>query len=276
MKSSILVVLLGFVASTYAAALTLQSPKFTVSSPNGEQKRSEPISFTKKPSPVQLGPQDVLRISFQITEKENGAGVQPHQAFLRFYDDISGEDGVQPIRVATSGKAKFELNMARPPRSLPPTSPDSTLKVSLIVGSFVHTPLTVDLFDLIVPASQPVAPHPEEVRYHPQPAIEHTFRPEQKTPPAFISAVFSVLVLAPWVVLVGLWSQLSPKVPHLFSPKIVPFTATLGAFEVLLFLYWLDLKLGQVLLYGAGLGIVAVLTGKTALVQVGKLRKGSI
>ena len=42
MKSPILVVLLGFVASTCAAALTLQSPKFTVSSPNGEHIRSEP------------------------------------------------------------------------------------------------------------------------------------------------------------------------------------------------------------------------------------------
>ena len=41
MKSSILLALLGFVASTYAAALTLQSPKFTVSSPSGEQIRSE-------------------------------------------------------------------------------------------------------------------------------------------------------------------------------------------------------------------------------------------
>ena len=94
--------------------------------------------------------------------------------------------------------------MARPPSSLPPTSPDSTLGVSLVVGSFVHKPLTVNFFDLIIPASQPVAPHPEEVHYHPRPAIEHTFRPGQKTPPAFISAVFSALVLAPWIVLVGL------------------------------------------------------------------------
>lgn len=99
--------------------------------------------------------------------------------------------------------------MARPPSSFPPTSPDSTLKVSLIIGSFVHKSLTVDLFDLTVPASQPVVPHPEEVYYRPQPMIEHTFRPEQRTPPAFISAVFSLLVLSPWVVLLGLVSPLS-------------------------------------------------------------------
>ena len=97
--------------------------------------------------------------------------------------------------------------MARPPSSLPPTSPDSTLEVSLIIGSFVHQPLTINLFDLVVPASQPVAPHPEEVHYHPQPKIEHTFRPEQKTPPAFISAFFSALVVSPWIVLLGLVSS---------------------------------------------------------------------
>ena len=42
MKSSTLAVLLGFVASAYAAALTLQSPRFTVTSSDGEQIRSEP------------------------------------------------------------------------------------------------------------------------------------------------------------------------------------------------------------------------------------------
>ena len=99
--------------------------------------------------------------------------------------------------------------MARPPSSLPPTTSDSTLEVSLMIGSFVHKPLAVDLFDLLIPASQPVVPHPEEVHYHPQPTIEHTFRPEQKTPPAFISAVFSALVLTPWIVLIGLVGSLS-------------------------------------------------------------------
>ena len=48
MKSSILVVLLGFVASTYASALNLQSPKFTALF-QVEQIRPEPYV-----SPVDL------------------------------------------------------------------------------------------------------------------------------------------------------------------------------------------------------------------------------
>ena len=55
----------------------------------------------------------------------------------------------------------------------------------------------------------------------------------------------------------------------------MPFTTTLGALEALLFWYWVDLRLGQVLLYGSGLGIVVILVYKTASVPVGKLRKGS-
>jgi oligosaccharyltransferase complex subunit delta (ribophorin II) len=79
--------------------------------------------------------------------------------------------------------------------------------VSLIIGSFVHSPLKEHLFDLTVPASQPVTPHPEEHTFHPLPPIHHTFNPEQKLPPAFISAVFSALVASPWVVLLGLVSH---------------------------------------------------------------------
>jgi len=247
----------------------LQSPRFTITSGTGEQIRSEQIYA---PSPLTLGPADTLRISFQVVEEGKGTGVQPHQTFLRFYDPLSGEEGIQPVRVASSGKAKFELNMARPPPSLPPTSANSPLKVSLIVGSFVHSPATYDLFQLNVPASHPVTPHPDEHSFHPLPPIHHTFRPEQKVPPMFISAIASILVISPWVVLLGIWSNIRPKVPHLFSAKILPFTVTLVAFEGLLFWYWVDLKLGQVLLYGGILSLAAVLTGKTALVKIGEHR----
>jgi len=68
----------------------------------------------------------------------------------------------------------------------------------------VHAPAKYDLFDLYIPASQAPPEHPDEAAFHVLPTIEHTFRPEQKLPPRFISAVFAAAVLSPWVVLIGL------------------------------------------------------------------------
>ena len=178
-----------------------------------------------------LGSSDVLKLTFTVAEKENDKGVQPHQTFLRFYDETTGEEGIQPIRVSPAGKAKFELvrnprypssgcwsltatfflffifwpaqNMARPPTSLPPTG-EAPLRVTLLLGSFAHISAKFELFELIVPPSQAAPQHPDEASFHLLPEIQHTFRPEPKTPPRFISAIFSALVLAPWVVLLGL------------------------------------------------------------------------
>jgi oligosaccharyltransferase complex subunit delta (ribophorin II) len=93
--------------------------------------------------------------------------------------------------------------MAKPPASIPPTS-TNPLSVSLLLGSFEHSPAKYELFELFLPESQPVTQHELEHTFHPQPAIHHTFRPAQKVPPKIISAVSTALVLAPWAVLLGL------------------------------------------------------------------------
>jgi oligosaccharyltransferase complex subunit delta (ribophorin II) len=62
------------------------------------------------------------------------------------------------------------------------------------------------------------------------------------------------------------------KTPHLLSNRIVPFTALLGAFEILLVWYWVSLRLGQVLLYGAILAPFTVFAGKTALLAMSERR----
>ena len=50
----------------------------------------------------------MLKVTFQVLDAD-GKGVQPHQTFLRFYDAVSGEEGIQPVKVTAGGKAKFEL-----------------------------------------------------------------------------------------------------------------------------------------------------------------------
>ncbi|KAF8190448.1 oligosaccharyl transferase delta subunit [Pholiota molesta] len=263
------------IAAAQASVLTLQSPRFTVTDFTGSQYLSEPVSLTHKSlTPVTLEPKDTLKLTFQVVDKETGKGVQPHQTFLRFYDENTHEEGIQPIRVTPGGKAKFELNPSKPPLSLPPTPNSDPLKVSLIIGSSQHDPLSIELFDLVLPRSQPAPQHPLEATYHPLPEIQHTFRPENKLPPRFISAVSAAVVLAPWAILLGLWSQVAPRPAHLLSPSILLFILSLGAFEGLLFWYWVDLKLGDVLLYGAILTIPTVFAGKQALSSIGSKRLG--
>ena len=67
------------------------------------------ITVGKKPSPLTLSAKDVLKLTFQVVEGKDGKGVHPHQTFLRFYDEVTKEEGIQPIRVNADGKAKFEL-----------------------------------------------------------------------------------------------------------------------------------------------------------------------
>ncbi|KAF9485020.1 oligosaccharyl transferase delta subunit [Pholiota conissans] len=263
------------IAAAQASVLTLQSPRFTVTDFTGSQYLSEPVSLAKKSAtPVTLAAKDTLKLTFQVVDKETGKGVQPHQTFLRFYDEKTQEEGIQPVHVTPGGKAKFELNPSKPPLSLPPTPNSDPLKVTLIIGSPLHDPLSVELFDLVLPRSQPAPQHPLEATYHPLPEIKHTFRATNKLPPRFISAVSALVTLTPWVVLLGLWSQVAPKPTRLFSPSILPFVLSLGAFEALLLWYWVGLKLGDVLLYGAILAVPTVFTGRQALSSIGSKRLG--
>src|ERR1700722_5500139 len=99
--------------------------------------------------------------------------------------------------------------MANPPYSLPPTT-TLPLQVTLLLGSFVHDPVKFTLFDLYLPPSQPPPTHPDEVSFHLLPPIAHTFRPEQSSPPKFVSAVFTAIVLVPWFILFILVSKPTP------------------------------------------------------------------
>jgi oligosaccharyltransferase complex subunit delta (ribophorin II) len=187
----------------------------------------------------------------------------------------------------------FLQNLKKTPLSLPPTPNSNPLKVSLIIGSAKYDPIAVDLFDLVLPKSHPAPEHPLESTFHVLPEIKHTFRPEHKVPPTFISAVFALSVLTPWAVLIALvsvfsfpsanfsfthallqWPQVVPKPSRLFSPSVLPFITTLGAFEFLLFWYWVDLKLGRVLLYGGILSIPTFFAGKAALASIASHRVG--
>ncbi|KAF8308258.1 oligosaccharyl transferase delta subunit [Clavulina sp. PMI_390] len=268
MRSSVALCILSGLLSTASAKLTVKVPKYSVVSDVGSVLASDPLDVSTSSLPtVSVGKSDILKLTFTVVDDDESGdnGVQPHQAFLRFHSS-TGEEGIQPIRVPSSGKAKFDLNARRPPPGIPATSDDTVLTVDLILGSFTRKSSTVPLLKLKLPASMPVAPHPEELLYHAKPLISHTFRGEQKMPPKVISLVFAAVALSPWVVLAGLLSFL--PIHYTPSSATAPFIALLAAFEGLLIWYWIDLKIGQVLSYGAVLALITAAAGKRALASL--------
>jgi oligosaccharyltransferase complex subunit delta (ribophorin II) len=91
--------------------------------------------------------------------------------------------------------------------------------VTLLIGSSLYDPLSVELFDLILPLSLPAPEHPDAASYHPLPEIKHTFRPDHKVPPRLISAVSAALVVAPWVILLSLVSSFSFPLLYVYIIK---------------------------------------------------------
>jgi len=246
---------------TVNAALSIKSSKFSVVSESTVLRSSE-INPSLPLESVKLSDTEILKLAFTIVDDHDNP-VQPHQVFLRFWDRKNGEEGIQPVRVGQNGKAKFELNMRRPVASIPPTTGSDPLEVTLILGSFEHESATIPLISLTLPASRPVSPHPDAHHYHAKPLIAHTFRPDQTHPPKVLSATFAALAFAPWALLAKLLS--SQSIGFTPSSRTIPFLALLATFEGLLFWYWVDLRLGQVLMYGAGLAVLTTAAGKRAL-----------
>ena len=94
--------------------------------------------------------------------------------------------------------------MNKPPSELPLIVAAQPLRADLLLGSFVHGPTTLPLFDIVMPASGTAPASPEESTYHPLPEIVYTFRPKQKLPVTALSGLFALAVLAPWPILLFL------------------------------------------------------------------------
>lgn len=111
-----------------------------------------------------------------------------------------------------------------------------------------------------------------------QPEIHHVFREAEKMPPVAFSQLFTLITLAPWLILIAGWLQLgytpNKVISELFSGStlhtvyITSFLGSLVSLEYLFYLYWTKLNLFQTLTYLSGLTIITFLTGQRALSSI--------
>jgi oligosaccharyltransferase complex subunit delta (ribophorin II) len=101
------------------------------------------------------------------------------------------------VTVRGNGKARAELDM----KSVPEDLFSGNYSLNLIIGTFSHNnPINyhIGTVNIDVPYSSPAL-----IKYGPKPEIHHIFKPDQKLPPIIISYSFMIIVLLPWLFLVG-------------------------------------------------------------------------
>ncbi|KAG0025350.1 proteasome regulatory particle base subunit [Podila clonocystis] len=225
-------------------------------------------------------PTDHLKLSFKVENSE-----RPHQAMVRFQ---SKDEQADQIMVAASvkkasGKGRFELDFAKSDKKFKygTRKYDMTL---LVGGPQVEESLQYALGEIEVrgPSTNPPV-RAARVQYQAQPEIHHQFRPDQKLINVAISGFFSLLVLSPVAVLIGLWSQLGIKFEPLKALAQNPvdlimavvFFASLTGIEYVFYSYWTHVTLFPVLQYLGVLSVVAIASGRSVLsaVQTRRLKR---
>ncbi|GAA5829742.1 hypothetical protein JCM3766R1_001287 [Sporobolomyces carnicolor] len=230
---------------------------------------------------VALASTDTIKLSFQLEDADTSRPVQPQQAVVS-WQPVDARERAEPgrqfaavVKVRNNGKAKWELDLSRAPTSLLSLS-RSPISLTLLLGSKDYAGVSIALgtFQLSpslalpfpYPPNEDLPAHWEVEKYAAQPRIDWTFKSGEKRVGTVMSALGLAIVLAPWVVLLSIFSNLrsslSPRTPTLSQTVLV---LSLVSFEALFVTYWVQLRLIPTLPYFAALALVVVVSGKNAL-----------
>ncbi|CAD6504836.1 BgTH12-00338 [Blumeria graminis f. sp. triticale] len=234
-----------------------------------KDKLSDHVPLAK---PVLLGETDTLKIIFTATS--DGIAKRPHQAFLLLRDQDTGVETAFVSSFKGNGRGKVEFSQKDIPSPLLQSS--QPLRATFLLGSFGESQAFRNhVFNLIVLTDQGSSTKYEKpLRYGRRDEINHTFRPDPKSGPIFLSAFFTLAIVATVHILFASWIYFGANLSHLPSSlKIAPLSHTLfyGSIlmiEALFFFYYYKWKLFQLLPSVAILGFIACLSGPKALSEV--------
>ncbi|KAF9734995.1 hypothetical protein PMIN06_009341 [Paraphaeosphaeria minitans] len=226
---------------------------------------------------VSLGATDTLKL--QLTAVDGKKATRPHQAFLTLTDPATGVEESFLLNVKESGKGSLNLAHKDLPHQFLTSS--KPLPASIVIGSFgSSTAYKAKVFDLNV-ARDPDAPLavPEKpLRYAAEKEIHHIFRDDPRSPPKFITLIFTAAVAAALPGLFIVWATLGANANHLSKAlgnapiSHAIFFGSILALEGIFFLYYTTWNLFQTLPAATVVGLVAFISGSRALSEVQERR----
>ena len=259
-------------------AVTVQGAEIGVA--DADQTTAPKLSAVSHPSKMsktlEADHHHKIIFKFSLKDKVSSEKVKVHQAFVRMYHAESGAEIVFVAEPDSALTYKFDLDLGSKGKDFGGRS--GKYEIHLIVGdAVISNPFSWHVGDINIklPAlDAPVVEDSSATKSGPKPEIKHMFREPEKRPPTSVSNLFTILCLAPFVVMLLAWLRIGVGLSgYSLSLPALLFQAGLGGIFALYYYFWLELNMFATVKYLMMIGVVTFLCGNSMLVRIADKKK---
>lgn len=234
-------------------------------SDSSQVKKQNVIYPSHLSEPLNADAQQKVVIKLNLVDESTNSPVTVHQAFVRLSNKQSDDEIFFVAEQDTSKSYKFDMDVGA--RGSYFEYKSGLYSIELIIGdAFMSNSFNWNLGDIQLKFSQePVFNSKDNARAL-RPEIVHKFREPEKRPPRLISDLFSLLCIAPLLILLIIWSKLRVNISNFpFSLSALGFHLGFGAILALYGIFWLQLNMFDTIRYLIPLALFTFLCGNRLL-----------
>lgn len=245
-------------------------------SDQGTAGKATAIQFPGKyGNKLKLDYKEKMSLSFSVVDDATKKPKLVHQAFVKLTHSQSNAEIIYVAEPNSNKQYTFELDMNVAAADF--GSKAGLYSLSVIVGdAVISNPLSWIAADveLTLPAGGDQDQEPGV--YDVKPEIRHVFREPDSRPAALVSNVFSVLCLAPVLIMLLMWLNIGVNISNFpLSISALGFHIGLGAIFVLYFYFWVELNMFATVKYLSAIGLVTFLCGNKMLANIAQNNKSA-
>jgi oligosaccharyltransferase complex subunit delta (ribophorin II) len=232
---------------------------------------------TKDTKVYDVDKQVKVELKFNVKDEKTKESILVQQAFVAFVHKDSGREVVFVAEPETGTKTYVaELDMKSQEKNF--EGLNGTYNVRLIIGDTnAANAIDWNCADVKVTTSSFVAAPVKKsqiVNYDPLSEIKHVFREPEKLPSAIISDTFTILCMAPMLLLFIMWLSIGLNFNNVkISLWSLGFHVGLFAIFGLYFVFWLRLNMFETLKYLALIGVPTFICGNRLLRSLNESRR---
>jgi len=229
------------------------------------------------PTKLSASNHDVVRMRFNVQNDKTGKNMRPHQAFAVFTHQKTQQEIIFVAEPNKDDAIVWSTDLSKTGKEFGHLS--GAYALHLVVGdASIENGVNWHVADIDIQfKNAEAAPSRDDAKwanYKPAREIHHTFREPEKRPPQTISDLFSLLCLAPVLVMLIGFLRVGVNFGNMpLNPFTLGFHAGLGGILFLYFTFWLRLNMFTTLKYLALIGAVTFICGNRMLAAMADRRK---